>query len=283
MISKTPVLRSKLRHLKHRITTDSLLLYAKYSSSIPQTFPDFLGIGPTRSATGWLFQRLSLHPDIFIPSIKEVCFFDRRTDDKSKFFFDLGNQIHWKWYNYHFKNGINKVKGEISPSYSILNEERIREISLHLPKVKLIYSIRNPIDRTWSGLRFRLWYGKGTTATAVSNDEIMKMLEDTELTTRSYHKQTIERWEKYFSEDKIHFVFCDDIINDPRNVLVNLCNYLNVDPVLLPDEDNDHRRVNTVSYSDAPTEIADFLRNMFSDQIVYIENKFNRDLKNWYD
>lgn len=39
-------------------------------------FPDFLGIGATRSGTTWLDQNLRHHPQIFLPPIKELHYFD---------------------------------------------------------------------------------------------------------------------------------------------------------------------------------------------------------------
>ena len=38
--------------------------------------PDFLGIGMERAGTSWLFTQLAAHPEIWVPPIKELHFFD---------------------------------------------------------------------------------------------------------------------------------------------------------------------------------------------------------------
>lgn len=42
---------------------------------IPLIKPDFLGIGTARSASTWLHSRLSQHPDVYLPKLKELHFF----------------------------------------------------------------------------------------------------------------------------------------------------------------------------------------------------------------
>lgn len=49
-----------------------------------------------------------------------------------------------------------KVCGEITPTYSILPIETIRECHANFPDLKLIYLLRNPIDRAWSSANMAL-------------------------------------------------------------------------------------------------------------------------------
>jgi hypothetical protein len=39
--------------------------------------PNFLVIGAQKTGTTWLAKCLGEHPDILVPEVKEVCFFDR--------------------------------------------------------------------------------------------------------------------------------------------------------------------------------------------------------------
>ena len=39
-------------------------------------FPDFFVIGPQRTGTTWLYRQLSLHPEVFIPTQKEIRYFN---------------------------------------------------------------------------------------------------------------------------------------------------------------------------------------------------------------
>jgi hypothetical protein len=44
-------------------------------------YPNFIGIGAQKSGTTWLSRNLGLHPEIWIPSVKEVHYFDDRIKD----------------------------------------------------------------------------------------------------------------------------------------------------------------------------------------------------------
>ena len=100
--------------------------------------PDFLGIGAQKSGTSWLYENLKLHPEIYVSEQKELHYFDKKLNDS--LFSYSGN----------FKNGLGKVKGEITPAYSILQIEKICLIKKLMPRVKLILLLRNPIERAWS-------------------------------------------------------------------------------------------------------------------------------------
>jgi hypothetical protein len=41
-------------------------------------FPKFLGIGAQKAGTTWLHQMLSAHPDVWLPHLKELHYFDRK-------------------------------------------------------------------------------------------------------------------------------------------------------------------------------------------------------------
>ena len=113
-----------------------------YSSGLrsPRTLalPDFLGIGAQKAGSTWLHEMLRLHPDLFLPEPKEVHYFDRR------FHRTLG------YYARRFKPAGQRVKGEITPDYSNLSPETIRFIRQVMPDLRLVYLIRNPVERAWS-------------------------------------------------------------------------------------------------------------------------------------
>jgi hypothetical protein len=100
--------------------------------------PHFLGIGAQKAGTTWLHANLRRHPDVFVADPKELHHFDET--------FHRG----LRFYAGHFTPGRHQVRGEITPAYGILPVERIRFIRTVMPEVKLIFLMRNPIDRAWS-------------------------------------------------------------------------------------------------------------------------------------
>src|SRR5690606_27505842 len=97
----------------------------------------------------WLTKNLMLHPDIFMPRCKSTRFFI----DK----YDRG----LPWYEAHFKGHHEKAIGEASVGYFAKTDsaDRIRK---HMPDVKMIATLRDPVDRAYSALgRLRATARKG--------------------------------------------------------------------------------------------------------------------------
>lgn len=103
--------------------------------------PTFLIIGSARSGTTSLHYYLSQHPQISMSRPKEVNFFSH--DD----LFARGPE----WYAGHFP-GVGPHFGESSPKYTVYPHIGgvPRRIAGLLPEVKLIYLLRDPVERVVS-------------------------------------------------------------------------------------------------------------------------------------
>lgn len=259
----------------------SRLAYANMAVSMRETNPDFLVIGAARSATGWLFKRLSAHPAIFVPRGKEVHFFDAQKNDGS-YVFNLKSPGHWRWYWMHFRKAGDRTCGDMTPKYAILPEPRVAEIASHLPDKRIIYSIRDPIDRAWSGLRHRLWHGKGLKADQLGEDDLIGRIMHPEILAKGDHRSVIEKWEKYYGSDNFKCIFYDDVINSPGELLDGLYRFLAVDPAMAPeDSEKIKQRVNAVPGAGIPAGVREILSEYYGEQIPYLEDKFNRRLDGW--
>ncbi|MGI8777099.1 MAG: sulfotransferase family protein [Acidimicrobiales bacterium] len=105
--------------------------------------PDFLGIGALKAGTSYLDAMLRGHPEVGLPpAVKEVEFFNRH--------FDRGSE----WYTRQFRGAEDRVRGEISPQYlfDARAAGRIRDL---VPDVRLIVSVRNPVERAYS--QYKHW------------------------------------------------------------------------------------------------------------------------------
>lgn len=86
--------------------------------------PNFLGIGAPRSGSSWLHTMLSNHPDIWLPPIKEVHYFDSidPTIDEFSHVDSLAFRLKWKFINrakhyagYCLKDFIEETKNKAQP------------------------------------------------------------------------------------------------------------------------------------------------------------------------
>ncbi len=102
--------------------------------------PDFVVIGAMKSATTTLHAQLACQPGIFMSRTKEPNFF---SDDAM---YARG----WPWYSALFRPaGAGDLRGESSTHYSKLPTypRTLDRMTRDLPRLKLIYVMRHPIDR----------------------------------------------------------------------------------------------------------------------------------------
>jgi hypothetical protein len=106
-----------------------------------RVLPDFVIVGTMKGGTTSMFQYLSQHPQINPPFRKEIKFFD----------------IHFPkglmWYRAHYplwaKMSDGALTGEATPYY-IFHPLAARRMAETLPDAKLIFMLRNPVDRAYS-------------------------------------------------------------------------------------------------------------------------------------
>lgn len=103
-----------------------------------QKIPDAIMAGMSRAGTTFMYHYLQKHPEIFLPTRKEVCFFAHH----------FGRGI--KWYNDFFKGKkTDQIALDICGVY-FSTPESLERIYQHNPAIKVILSIRNPVDWIYS-------------------------------------------------------------------------------------------------------------------------------------
>ena len=244
--------------------------------------PDFLGIGAPRAASTWLHNRLSDHPGIYLPHEKELHFFDARDRDDTHYRFRLNSGLHRRWYSLHFSKGARRVKGEITPAYSFLPPERIREVSEYLPDIRLLYILRNPVERAWSGIRRRVWFGKGSLASSAAPDELLRAAIDPAVLSRGDYLNNLRNWNRYYPPERMQIIFYEDIRENGRAVLEQTCIFLGVDPGKLPADRSSRQEVNRAPASDMPAEVRQLLTDHYLRDRSALEELLGRDLGQWY-
>ena len=101
--------------------------------------PNFLFIGADRCGSKSLHNMFRQHPDCYVPSIADPYFFDKNYDRGLDWYFKL----------FEAAPPTAKAIGELSHDY-IHSQEAAERIARDLPSVKLLATLRHPIDRTFS-------------------------------------------------------------------------------------------------------------------------------------
>ncbi len=175
--------------------------------------PDFIIIGSMKSATSSLYQQLSIQDGIFMCSPKEPNFF---SDDNN-----YRNGI--AWYEDLFRHSRRTdICGEASTHYTKLPTyphtiERMRD---HLKKVKLLYVLRNPIDRLISHYIHEWSQGVITCNIdkAINNHR--------ELIEYSYYNRQIEPYLSAYGRDSILLLSFDRLKYHPQAEFERVCRFI---------------------------------------------------------
>jgi len=200
--------------------------------------PDFLIIGASRSGTTATFHYLRNHPDVFLADGKELHFFDLE--------WDRG----WDWYEGRFDGaGDRSAIGEATPSY-MYDPVAVERIGSHLPHVKLIAVLRDPVERAYS----HYWLNRSRDREPLSFADAIRAEPD-RLTTddkkvrlwysyadQGWYLEQLQRVARWFPRDRILVLLFEDLCADPLGFFVAMTAFLDVDSSVVPDAVG--RRVN---------------------------------------
>jgi len=290
-------LKQSTRYYRRRLVRQFVLGYSQAAVWIPQRFPDFMCIGAPRAATTWVHQRLSADPQFFLPRRKEVHFYDEPPSSvgvsnssnsdlrwSESFYFDVERAAHLRWYWHQYRQAGNRLAGDITPLYSTLSIDRIACIRRHMPQLKLIYILRNPIERAWSGLRKSVWYQKGESYLEDKDaDWILQQVMRPEVLMRGNYPQAIENWETVFPQQQMLYLFFDDINDDANGSLDQIYEFLGKTRALADHEIKDSKNVNAAPEKPMPDYVKRALSEHYAEQIRSVESRFGRDLAHWLE
>lgn len=180
--------------------------------------PNFLIIGAPRAGTTWIAKNIREHPDIYIPQIKEIHFFDRH----------YGKGINF-YESYFPQSAKKKAIGEATPDY--LYEKGVPAlIHKHLPNVKLVLSLRNPVDRVYS----RYWNAKAKYKQNKNLSFEEKIRLKPLFLEEGFYYDHLLRFFAYFPKEQFLILLFDDLKKDPNGFLQKIFNFLDVDASFTP-------------------------------------------------
>lgn len=176
--------------------------------------PDFIVIGAMNTGTTSLYHYLSYHQDIYMAKPKELDFFN------------VGNNYRKGIAHYiQYFNSEKQLKGECSPNYAKISSDMVAErIHQHFPNVKLIYIVRNPIDRFLSQCRFH-----NLDPNLVYNEIFRDKGYDHDIYITNNYQLHFDRFSRFFKKDKILVVKSEALLDEREFTLKKIFKFLEVD------------------------------------------------------
>lgn len=175
--------------------------------------PSFICIGAMKCGTSSLHRYLGEHPEVIMSNPKETDFFLERNDKSLE------------WYRKCFK-GKAKKYGEISPNYTKYPlfkgvPNRVHKV---LPDVKLIYLVRDPVERAISN------YVHNWARMRVSSsiDENFQPVEKCQHITNSRYFYQIRRYLKKFPRKNIRIFQSENLRKNRQSVMKKIFEFINV-------------------------------------------------------
>lgn len=211
-----------------------------------RTIPNFLVGGPPKCASTSLNFYLKQHPEIFMSPVKQTRFFSVYHDKGAQYYIDT-----------YFAGVSNeKMVGEATPTYFLLPFV-VPRIKAFNPDMKIVFCLRNPVERTFSGWTMRVNNGTEHLSFIEALKENLKQrqtvkfesakdaaewaadmqrgdrLEETGFRTYldgSLYATNLRSYLQHFPQSQIKVVFMDSLQKDLHGTLKEIFTFLGVDP-----------------------------------------------------
>ncbi len=182
--------------------------------------PTFFLCGAPKAGTTSLHEYCARHPEVCMSRPKETGFFFEN--------YERGLDWFSEQYFSHYE-GESEV-GESSAG-NMLHQEVAPRIKKHCPDAKLIFILRDPVERIWSHYRFDINVGTLPPTADFSElirdeaNEWRKIMVDLGM----YHEQLVH-YADHFDEEQMRILLFEDFAKNTEDVVGRLFEFVGVDP-----------------------------------------------------
>ena len=229
-----------------------------------------LSVGAMKAGTTWLYDVLNRHPEVHFSQEKEIHYFyaqalrpgllsDRARMRRAKGYlaFDpevsvarvLQRRVLWtaKWLNAPVDdawfNGLFLHKGQarwiadFSNLNALLPAETWRDIHARTRKLKVLYTLREPMDRIWSHVRFHLkMQGQSQLLDTFSIDQLFAHIQEGDYLEHTDYVAAITRMREGLPEECVRVDFFDRISEDPLGFVADIQDFVGLTPQSPPED-----------------------------------------------
>lgn len=253
------------------------------------SIPDFFIVGATKSGTTTLSHILNHSSKVYCPEEKELRFLDR--DELNQKYFMLEYPEKWSLFDWENRKDelLKEYKKKFSKSspnqmiyeasaymYSKKAAKRIYDLN---DDAKLIFMLRNPIDRAYSHYWHLVRVGK-----AVYKFEDQIKYESDNLLTRGHYEDHIRNYLEYFDKSQIKYIIFESFIKNLQKSVDQVLNFLEI---------NDNIHLNEIDTHQNPARVPRYLKlhlifnkilrrylgKKYTNNVIVDENEYRSKIK----
>lgn len=215
-----------------------------------------IGAGAMKAGTTWLYKQLDVHPKIHFTPEKEIHYFsynnglgakldhvDRvrklhraikleRKDKVVEWYknYAQAEELDDQWYCSLFEGVADDVYcADFSNQYSLLEEESLRQIQKIAKDVKVIYTLREPLERLWSHVKFHYKFnGQEDRVDDITVKEFRRVISKPWFWKNADYVSNYDRLVNVFGENNVKLFYLEDFIAFPQGSLWNLEKFLDI-------------------------------------------------------
>ena len=188
--------------------------------------PTFLICGAPKAGTTALYEYVRQHPDVFMSIPKETGFFHKN--------YHKGED----WFRSHFSDWEGEeAMGEASVMTMSTPgaEERVAEL---IPDARLIFLLRDPVDRAYSDYLFNLqqgWIPPGVSFHDLIRGNVdVKDYSGDAVIERGLYLKHLRRFREHFDRSQMQVLLSEELKNDANRALRSVFSFIDVDEAYSP-------------------------------------------------
>ncbi len=230
-----------------------------------------IGAGAMKAGTTWLYRQLQPHPAIHFTPVKELCYFSYRNgigkqldyaERNKKYQRALSRNMRKKaitWYERYAQPGeLNNAwycslfKGipeevycaDFSNLYAVLSEESLAQIADVAKQIRVVYTLRDPLERLWSQVKFHFKFiGNEDGVGRMSDAAFQKMINTPRFWVHAEYFLNYQKLVNVFGKERVHLFYLEDFVAFPQSSLWNLEKFLDI-PHVEYHSDSTEKKIN---------------------------------------
>jgi len=175
------------------------------------------------------------------------------------------------------------ISGDVTPRFSALDAVRIQALASRFPRTKIIFMLRDPVERAWSHWRMVISRDPEKAKNEQDVPSLRRFFRKPFNRTISYPTEIAKRWRNAFGDDRFHVFFLDEVTKDPNAVRSRFISLLGGDPSQSSFFDPGFNRKAKPSVPSRTEPVQKFMRNMFGAERLACAEMFGGPAVDWVD